>query len=369
MTKSWQHCRNILIIRADNMGDLIMSAPAIRALKQTFSCKITVLTSSMAASIVPTIAEIDDAMVFDLPWVKAKDTIANEEIFTLVQLLKQRKFDAAVIFTVFSQNPLPAAMIAYMAGIPLRLAYCRENPYELLTNWVPDKEPYDFVKHQVERDLQLVDSIGASTNDKQLRLTVSGTIRDIVEKKLEDRCIDPRKPWLIFHAGVSEKKREYPAERWVEAAQKLIDVDGWQILFTGAASEKQKCDELANKTGLKSCSVAGLFPIHEFIMLIKMAPIVVSVNTGTVHIAAAVNTPVVVLYAQTNPQHTPWMVPNKVLEFEVDEANRSKNEVIQFLYKDVYKKPAPIPEANEIVDAVNQLLGLASPVQKSPSNF
>jgi ADP-heptose:LPS heptosyltransferase len=104
-------------------------------------------------------------------------------------------------------------------------------------------------------------------------------------------------------------------------------------------------------------------------MLIKMAPIVVSVNTGTVHIAAAVNTPVVVLYAQTNPQHTPWMVPNKVLEFEVDEANRSKNEVIQFLYKDVYKKPAPIPEANEIVDAVNQLLGLASPVQKSPSNF
>src|SRR5215217_4160160 len=106
MTQSWQHCKNILIVRADNMGDLIMSVPAIRALKETFSAKITVLTSSMAASIVPSIAEIDDAMVFDLPWVKAADTIANEEIFTLVQLLKQRKFDAAVIFTVFSQNPL-----------------------------------------------------------------------------------------------------------------------------------------------------------------------------------------------------------------------------------------------------------------------
>src|SRR5438105_4290578 len=115
MTKSWQHCKNILIIRADNMGDLVMSAPAIRALKESFSAKITVLTSSMAAGIVPFIPEINDVMVFDLPWIKAKETIASEEIFTLVQLLKQRKFDAAVIFTVFSQNPLPAAMIAYMA--------------------------------------------------------------------------------------------------------------------------------------------------------------------------------------------------------------------------------------------------------------
>lgn len=351
------------------MGDLIMSAPAIRALKQTFSCKITVLTSSMAAPIVPTISEIDDSMIFDLPWVKSKDTIASEEIFNLVQLLKQREFDAVVIFTVFSQNPLPAAMVAYMAGIPLRLAYCRENPYNLLTDWVPDKEPYDFIKHQVERDLQLVESIGASTKDKQLRVTVSETIRDIVEKKLNDKGIDFVKPWLLFHAGVSEKKREYPVERWVEAARKLIDENEWQILFTGAASEKQKCDELARKTGLKSFSVAGLFSIYEFIMLIKMAPIVVSVNTGTVHIAAAVNTPVVVLYAQTNPQHTPWMVPNKVLEFEVDAKDRSKNEVIQFLYKKVYRDAPPLPEATEIAEAVNQLLATTPLENRLPSHL
>ena len=59
------------------MGDLIMSSPAIRALKETFSAKITVLTSSMAAGIVPAISEIDEVIVFDLPWVKAKETIAS----------------------------------------------------------------------------------------------------------------------------------------------------------------------------------------------------------------------------------------------------------------------------------------------------
>ncbi|MCW3110620.1 MAG: glycosyl transferase family 9 [Segetibacter sp.] len=351
------------------MGDLIMSAPAIRAVKESFSSKITVLTSSMAAGIVPFISEIDDVMVFDLPWVKAKETIASEEIFTLVQLLKQRKFDAAVIFTVFSQNPLPAAMIAYMACIPLRLAYCRENPYGLLTDWIPDKEPYSFIQHQVERDIALVQSIGASINDTRLHLTVSDAIFKGLANKLKDAGIDVTKPWLIFHAGVSEKKREYPAELWAEAASKLINEKGFQILFTGASAEKQMCNELAKRAGNNAFSVAGLFSLEEFITLIKEAPVVVSVNTGTVHIAAAVNTPVVVLYAQTNPQHTPWRVPNSVLEFEVEKDNRSKNEVIQFLYKEVYNSPAPMPAANEIVSAVTQLLKETSLAESNLSHL
>ena len=63
----WMGCKKILCIRPDNMGDLIMSAPAIRALKETFGCTITLLTSSMAAGIVPFLPEIDELMVFDAP--------------------------------------------------------------------------------------------------------------------------------------------------------------------------------------------------------------------------------------------------------------------------------------------------------------
>lgn len=338
------------------MGDLIMSAPAIRALKETFSCRITVLTSSMAAGIVPFIPEIDDTIVFDLPWVKAKETVAGDDIFNLVKQLKQRDFDAAVIFTVFSQNPLPAAMIAFMAGIPLRLAYCRENPYALLSNWLPDKEPYTFIRHQVERDLALVSSVGASTKSTNLSLAVDDVTASTVQKKLAIRGIDMSKPWLIFHAGVSEKKRQFPAGEWIKSARSLIDEKRFQILFTGAGSEKEMCDELAEKTGNDAFSVAGLFSLSDFIVLIKQAPVVVTVNTGTVHIAAAVHTPVVVLYAQTNPQHTPWKVPSRILEFEVESESRSKNEVLQYLYRDVYKTPAPMPQSQEIVDAVADLL-------------
>lgn len=338
------------------MGDLIMSAPAIRALKNTFSSKITVLTSSMAAGIASFIPEIDDVIVFDLPWIKCKEAVEHKTIFTLVQQLKEKNFDAAVVFTVFSQSAMPAAMIAYMAGIPLRLAYSRENPYELLTNWIPDKEPYTFIQHQVMRDLLLISSIGAAADDISLHVNIPATAWKHAEDKLLTTGADVQKPWLIFHAGVSEKKRAYPEELWVKAAKKLIKEKGIQILFTGATSEKVLCERLAAKTGENAFSVAGLFSLEEFIALIENAPLIVSVNTGTIHIAAAVNTPVVVLYAQTNPQHTPWMVSSIVLEFEVAEDERSKNEVIQFLYKEIYNKPTPMPGADDIYYAVNNLL-------------
>ncbi len=356
MTKSWEQAKNILIIRADNMGDVIMSVPAMRALKQTFSSKITLLTSSMAAGITPYISEIDDVIVFDLPWVKSKETIASEEIFILAEQIREKRFDAAVIFTVFSQSALPAAMVAYMAGIPLRLAYSRENPYELLSHWVPDKEPYTFIQHQVNRDLALVNTIGATTDNICLQLNINETAWKSAESKLSKRGIDIGKAWLIFHAGVSEKKREYPEELWIEAAKKLIKEKGFQILFTGAASEEVLCGHLANETGEKAFSAAGLFNLEEFIALIENSPLIVSVNTGSIHIAAAVNTPVVVLYAQTNPQHTPWMVSSAVLEFEVEEGSRSKNEVIRFLYKEVYNRPTAMPSADDIYNGVVRLL-------------
>ena len=145
----WSNCRNILCIRPDNMGDLLMSGPAIRAIKASFETKITVLTSSMATAIAALMPEIDEVMVFDVPWVKTQEAANKEAVAQIVSRLAEKKFDAAVIFTVFSQNPLPSAMLAYLAGIPKVLAYCRENPYGLLSDWVPDEEPYALIRHQV----------------------------------------------------------------------------------------------------------------------------------------------------------------------------------------------------------------------------
>jgi lipopolysaccharide heptosyltransferase II len=351
---SWQGCKNILCIRPDNMGDLIMSAPAFRALKESFGAKITVLTSSMAQSIVKHIPEIDDSIIFDLPWVKT-ESLPDVAVFNeAIAQLKSRNFDAAVIFTVYSQNPLPTAILPYLAGIPCILAYCRENPYHLITDWVPDQEPYERIKHQVERDLDLVASVGAVTKDNSLGLYVNDQLWTEISSSLLKKGFDTSKPWLVLHAGVSEKKRSYPIVLWAETAKMLIN-EGYQVLLTGSASELHLTNELQSLIGNGSFSAGGMFGLDEFICLIKHAPLLLSVNTGTIHIAAAVATKTVVLYARTNPQHTPWKVQCEVLEFEVPAELRSSNQVIAYVNEQVYAIPTPMPQPDDVLRAVKRL--------------
>jgi lipopolysaccharide heptosyltransferase II len=327
----WYACKRILCIRPDNMGDLLMSGPAIRALKSTFNCHITVLTSSMGAPVTCSMPEVDDTIIFDAPWVQAEKTASTFD--DTVARLKKGRFDAAVIFTVYSQNPLPSVMLAYLAAIPLRLAYCRENPYHLLTHWVPDQEPYDFIRHQVRRDLDLVTQVGAYTDDENLRITVQENLWPAVYTKLRIAGADLHKPLIILHPEVSEVKRQYPMEEWINTVQRLSG--DYQVVITG----KKQADEIAG-----AVSLCGQLNLEELIVLIKHASLLLSVNTGTVHIAAATGTPVVVLYAMTNPQHTPWNVKNKVLYFDVPAHLCSKNEVVKYVRKSWDEMPSATTE-------------------------
>jgi ADP-heptose:LPS heptosyltransferase len=360
----WKDCKNILCMRPDNMGDLIMSGPAIRALKYTFDAHITALTSSMGGLVTPYMDEIDETIIFDLPWVKTNETTESDSIHYLIDALKLRRFDAAVIFTVYSQNPLPTAMLAYMAGIPKVLAYCRENPYGLLTHWVPDEEPHRFIRHQVRRDIDLVKAVGAIPPCERLCLRVNN-VWPKVAQKLEKSGVNLERSWLILHTGVSESKRQYPFDLWVETARKIIDKSNYQVLLTGSTSEKQMTDELQKKIGEGSYSIAGLPDMEEFIALVQHSALMISVNTGSVHIASAMGTPVVVLYAQTNPQHTPWQVPCKVLQFPVAEEARSKNEVIQYVNRKLYNELIDMPRPDDIILAAKELLNpIGSPAQR-----
>lgn len=350
----WKDCKNILCIRPDNMGDLVMSIPAIRALKEMNGARITLLTSSMAKGIVPMIQGINDVIVYDLPWVKAEEAVDQDALTSVVAEIRSRAFDAAVVFTVYSQNPLPTVMLAWMAGIPKRLAYCRENPYGLLTDWVPDPEPYSEIRHQVRRDLELVHQVGAESSDLSISLAIDESRWEGLEEKLSRIGIQTENPWIILHPGVSEEKRRYPEHLWCELGKELGEK--YQLLITGAASEKCLADSMAACIGDNAFSLAGHLDLAEFVLLISRSRLVISVNTGTVHLAAATQTPVVVLYALTNPQHYPWNIHGRVLTFEVPEHLKSRNEVIRYVDKTYFHTPpAPVlPE--EIISAVQSVL-------------
>jgi lipopolysaccharide heptosyltransferase II len=233
----------------------------------------------------------------------------------MIDLVHTRDFDAAVIFTVFSQNPLPAALLCYLAEIPLRLAHCRENPYQLLTTWVRETEPDQGIRHEVRRQLDLTSTIGAHTPDETIRLQVPSSAHRAAQSMLKE-SLDPRAPWIAIHPGATAPSRRYPASQFAEAARALID-RGIQVLFLGGADDHDFVQSVQALVGRASSTLDGRLDLMALAAVLQAAPVLICNNSGPAHLAAGVGTPVVDLYALTNPQHHPWGVPSRVLFFDV----------------------------------------------------
>jgi lipopolysaccharide heptosyltransferase II len=315
----WQRARRLLCVRLDQLGDVLMTTPAIRALKESASGRrITLLTSSGGAAVARLVPEIDDVLIYDSPWMKAmapRPTAAPD--FEMIERLRASSFDAAAIFTVYSQNPLPTALFCYLAGIPLRLAHCRENPYQLLTNWVPETEPESGVRHEVRRQLDLVETVGARTLDDRLSLRPTGEAMHHVDAMLDRLGLSLGGRWAVMHPGASAPSRRYPPEGFAAAARRLVREERCRVVFTGGPGEMELVESIRDMMEVPSDSLAGRLDLSELAALIARAPVLIVNNTGPAHIAAAVGTPVVDLYALTNLQHTPWGVASRVLYHDV----------------------------------------------------
>lgn len=315
---SWENVHSILCVRLDNMGDILMTTPAIRALRESApNRRITLLASRGGAKAASHIPEIDHVIAFDAPWMKHAEPPPASATEELVTTLAAHDFHAAVIFTVYSQSALPAAMICHLAGIPRVLAHCRENPYHLLTDWVPDDEPRDPPRHEVRRQLDLVAHVGARTDNERLSFRVRPQAISRAMLKLEEAGLDMRRRMMVVHPGATAESRRWMPDRFAQAAREISRLLDCQVVVTGDASERDLAEHVRRGSGDHAHSLAGCLSLEEFAAVIARASLVLSNNTGTVHLAAAVGSPVVDLYALTNPQHTPWLIRHRVLSKDV----------------------------------------------------
>jgi len=316
---SWEEARNVLCVRLDTLGDVLMTTPAIRALRESRADRrLTLLTSSSGAEVASLVPEIDETIVYDAPWLKAtasRDGTAYDH--AMIELLRRKDFDAAVVFTVYSQNPMPSVLMCYLADIPLRLAHCRENPYQLLSHWVKETEPETQLRHEVKRQLDLVATAGCSTDDVRLSLRIPVDSRKRVQSILASLSLAPEQPWVVIHPGVTAPSRRYPWEAFADVAHHLRSELGWEVFFTGTEQERDLVVAIQGAMDAPSYSLVGRLDLGGLAALLSYAHMLISNNTGPVHMAAAVGTPTVDLYAMTNPQHTPWGIPNRVLNHEV----------------------------------------------------
>ena len=305
--------------RLDSIGDVLMSTPAMRALKQPLPGRqIALLTSPSGAEAGRLCPVVDEVIAYDALWMKAtapRESAAPD--LAMVERLRAGRFDGAAIFTCFSQSPLPAALFCFLAGIPLRLAHCRENPYQLLSDRLPECEPGSGIRHEVQRQSDLVAAIGCRTDDDRLALGVPAAAQAAIDGRLAGLRVDGGRPWAVLHTGATAASRRYPPEQFAAAARCLVERHGWRLLYTGDAGERELVERVVAASGVPGENLAGRLSFAELAALIARAPLVITNNSGPAHVAAALGTPVVDLYAGTNPQHTPRRVPARVLMHDV----------------------------------------------------
>src|SRR3989440_11565692 len=334
--KRWSQVKRVLAIRLDNLGDVLVTTPALHAIKTSLpAATLTLLTSPVGAQVARLNSDLDDVIVYQAPWMdpwhKLPQDSQREQ--QMIATIRERRFDGAIIFTSFRQSPLPAAYLCYLADIPLRVAASIDGPGSLLTTRHKNLER---MMHEVERGLDLVAAIGLTTEDLDLVLHVPADARTGIDDLLASYHIDKpddrmkcrgdpcgHRTLIVVHPGCSMPARTYPWEMYVEVVDLLVEQLGATVFLTGAEDEQELVERILShvQEGNQRAvhSLAGVLSFPALCALIEAADLVITNNTGPMHISAAVKTPVVALFALTNPpeQCGPLHVPHRLLNVDV----------------------------------------------------
>ncbi|ALV06509.1 glycosyltransferase family 9 protein [Roseateles depolymerans] len=340
--RRWLNVRRVLLVRLDNLGDVLMSTPAFAAVRETLPwAHLTLLAAPGSEPLRPHLAMIDEMIGFHASWMKTGASVLDTEPPEmrgeaerhLVRRLGRARFDAAILFTVCTQSALPAALICRMAGIPLVLAHVRERAYGLLSDELPDPDIVQTgMRHEVQRQLDLVAHVGLFTKDDRLRFRVLPRDQQAAQRALAAAGLQDGQPYAVVHPGASAPSRRYAPTAFAAAADRMRQdpgAEGTAIVWCAGAHEQALVDEA--RAAMRESSLVLPRPptLGELAALIAGARVLVANNSGPVHLAAAVGTPVVDLYALTNPQHTPWRVPARVLNHDVPCRNCQRSVCVQ----------------------------------------
>ncbi|MFL5761001.1 MAG: glycosyltransferase family 9 protein [Thermomicrobiales bacterium] len=292
----WLDAKNLLAVRLDNAGDVIMLGPALRAVKESApAVHLTLLATPAGESASALLPWVDDVIVWRPVWQDlGRSTSDPQRDRQLIELLQRRGFDGALIFTSFSQTPHVPGYVCYLAGIPLRAGESTEFGGATLTDELRGA-PVDI--HQVERNLRLVEYLGFTVRDRRLRIFIPDSARNRATELVATADLNPNEGFVLVHPGASARARRLPLDRLRPA---LTDLSGrgFRLLLTGSEREQAWLTTFACEVGLPVLSGATTLP--EFAALIEKARVVVCGNTLPLHLADAVGTPLVVLYAGTD---------------------------------------------------------------------
>lgn len=300
---------HVLVVRLDNAGDVLLAGPAIRAVAAGAE-RVTLVCGPHGAAAGELLPGVDEVVTWSCPWIDPRpEPVEQEHLDELVDTVRVLSPDLALVLTSFHQSPLPTALLLRLAGVPWVGAASGDYPGSLLDL---RHQPPDGL-HEVERALSLVRAAGYELPDgDDGRLAVRPPPNPQFPWRVSRAWSDG---YVVLHPGASVPARAWPEHRWLDLARVLSD-RGLRVVVTGAPGERALTARVAAAYGSGDVmDLGGRTSLGELSGVLRAASVVVAANTGPAHLAAAVGTPVVSLFAPTVPfeRWRPWGVPIVVL--------------------------------------------------------
>ena len=301
MTKLHAESIKRVIVRGTNwVGDSLMTVPALRALRRVLPhATITLATRSGTKGIFSESEFIDDLLIYD-----------RKNAFSVISQIRQWRrsdFDLALLF----QNAFEAALIPFLAGVPVRLGYATESRQALLTHplSLPD---WRSSRHEVFYYLYLVTALeqllyessniceqppDASIQISDQRLAEANDLLRAYGLSEEESLV------AICPGSINSRAKRWPAEEYAILADRLIDSDR-KVLLIGSRDEADVSNEVVSRMRHRPTVLTGKTTLDQVTAVLAAVDLIVTNDTGPAHIGAALGRPTIVIFGPTNPLTT-----------------------------------------------------------------
>ena len=289
--------KNILVVRTDRIGDVVLTTPALEALRRAYpKAKISLMVASATAEIVEGNPFIDEVIIYDK---NGKDK-GFVRFWRFVAALRQKHFDLAINYHLKSRMN----WMLFHADIPCRIGF-RNNKFGfLLTAQYPDCRAQGN-RHESEYCLDLLRQAGIRAPGCGLFVSVKPEAEAWADKILKDHRITPTDLLVAVHPGASCLSKRWPPERFAEAADRLIARDQAKIILIGASRDLPLAQKILKSMEHPVLDLVGKTTISRLISILKRCKLLVSNDSGPVHLSVGVKTPVISIFGRHQPGLSP----------------------------------------------------------------
>ena len=286
----------ILITRTDRIGDVLLSTPAIKAVRDAHpEAHIAVMVRPYAEEIVRGNPYINEVIIYD-KYARHKNFLST---FFFALGLRKKNFDLAIHLHPTNR----CHVISFLAGIPQRVGYDIKCGF-LLTKKIPHTKQ-EGKKHEIDYTLDVVRSIGIEVRNKELYMPIIKEAEEKISGLLQQEGLSGQDRLVVLHPGASCLSKRWPEERFAMLGEKLIENYGVKVALVSGPNEVEIVARTAKLMGHHAINLCGKTSIGELAALLKRAELFISNDSGPVHMAVAVGTPVIAIFGRSDKGLSP----------------------------------------------------------------